>query len=187
MKVESTRLPEVKRIVCRVLRDDRGQFSESWRHTAYAAEGIGPFVQDNVSVSKQGVLRGLHLQHPKGQGKLVSALRGRIFDVAVDVRIGSPTFGQWVGEELSADNGTQLYIPVGFAHGFVTLSDDVVVGYKCTDYYSPADERSVLWNDPQIAIDWPVVEPIVSGKDAAAPTLAATAPALLPVFGATSG
>lgn len=184
MKVESTRLPDVKRIVAAIAKDDRGQFTESWRESSYAAAGIGPFVQDNVSLSRRGVLRGLHLQHPNGQGKLISVLHGCIFDVAVDVRLGSPTFGQWVSEELSSENGTQLYIPPGFAHGFFALSDDVVVGYKCSAYYSAADELSVLWNDPALAIAWPSAAPIISPKDAAARPLAAISRERLPLFGA---
>ncbi len=156
MKVEATRLPEVLRVITQVFADERGQFTETWRSDSYAKLGIGPFVQDNVSVSRRGVLRGLHLQHPLAQAKLVSVLRGVVFDVAVDVRVGSPTFGQWVGEELSDDRGVQLFIPPGFAHGFVTLTDEVVFSYKWSTYYAPADERTVLWNDPAIGIDWPI-------------------------------
>jgi dTDP-4-dehydrorhamnose 3,5-epimerase len=129
---EPLALPDVLLIKPRVLRDDRGHFLETWRASAYETIGIGPFVQDNVSVSRRGVLRGLHLQHPEGQGKLVSVLRGSVFDVAVDVRVGSPTFGRWVGAELSDANGFQLYLPPGFAHGFLTLSDDAVFAYKCS-------------------------------------------------------
>ncbi|MDQ6636129.1 MAG: dTDP-4-dehydrorhamnose 3,5-epimerase, partial [Gemmatimonadota bacterium] len=121
MIVEPLAIPDVLLLKPRVLRDDRGHFLETWRASTYAALGAGPFVQDNVSVSRRGVLRGLHLQHPEGQGKLVNALRGRVFDVAVDVRLGSPTFGKWVGAELSDENGFQIYLPSGFAHGFLTL------------------------------------------------------------------
>ena len=182
MKAEATRLPEVRRVITQVFADERGQFTETWRSDSYAQLCIGPFVQDNVSVSRRGVLRGLHLQHPLAQAKLVSVLRGVVFDVAVDVRVGSPTFGQWVGEELSDDRGVQLFIPPGFAHGFVTLTDEVVFSYKCSTYYAPTDERTVLWNDPAIGIDWPIEKPIVSPKDAAARCLADIPAELLPSF-----
>ena len=182
MKAEATRLPEVRRVITQVFADERGQFTETWRSDSYAQLGIGPFVQDNVSVSRRGVLRGLHLQHPLAQAKLVSVLRGVVFDVAVDVRVGSPTFGQWVGEELSDDRGVQIFIPPGFAHGFVTLTDEAVFSYKCSTYYAPADERTVLWNDPAIGIDWPIEKPIVSPKDAAARCLADIPAELLPSF-----
>jgi dTDP-4-dehydrorhamnose 3,5-epimerase len=170
--VEPLAIPDVLLLKPRVLRDDRGHFLETWRASTYAALGAGPFVQDNVSVSRRGVLRGLHLQHPEGQGKLVNALRGRVFDVAVDVRVGSPTFGKWVGAELSDENGFQLYLPSGFAHGFVTLSDEAVFAYKCTAYYAPQLERTVRWDDPAIAIAWPGGQPSLAPKDASAPTLA---------------
>ena len=169
--VESLAIPAVKLLRLRVFGDERGQFTETWRSEHYAALGIGPFVQDNVSVSRKGVLRGMHLQHPDGQAKLVTALRGRIFDVAVDLRLGSPTFGRWVGAELSDREGTQLYIPAGFAHGFVTLSDEVVFGYKVSSYYAPKSELALRWDDPTVAIEWPIRDPIVAPKDAAAPTL----------------
>ncbi len=117
-----------------------------------------PFVQDNLSRSGQGVLRGLHFQHPHGQSKLVSVLEGEVFDVAVDIRVGSPTFGQWCGEYLSADNKRQLYIPTGFAHGFVVTSDTALFSYKCTDYYHPESERSLRWDDPRIGIEWPIIQ-----------------------------
>lgn len=183
MNVERLELPEVLLIKPRVFRDDRGQFIETWRDSTYSEQGIGPFVQDNVSVSRRGVLRGLHLQEPHGQGKLVSALRGRVFDVAVDLRVGSPTFGRWVGQELSDENGWQLYVPVGFAHGFQALTDDVVFSYKCTDYYAPHAERTVRWNDPGVAVTWPLAaEAIVAPKDAAAPTLAELSKDSLPRY-----
>lgn len=176
-------IPEVLLITPRVLRDERGQFLETWRASAYGEHGMGPFVQDNVSVSSRNVLRGLHFQHPHGQGKLVSALRGRVFDVAVDVRAGSPTFGQWVGAELSDTEGRQLYVPPGFAHGFVTLTDGVVFSYKCTEYYAPHTERAVRWNDPAIGIQWPCANPLVAAKDAAAPLLADLPESQLPGYG----
>ena len=139
-------------------------------------------MQDNVSFSAAGVLRGLHFQNPNGQAKLVSALQGEIFDVAVDVRAGSPHFGRWTGARLSGENGRQLYIPRGFAHGFCVLSDAARVTYKCDAFYDPAVELSIAWNDPKIAIDWPLESPVLSKKDAAAPRLADIDRGRLPVF-----
>jgi dTDP-4-dehydrorhamnose 3,5-epimerase len=176
-------LPEVLLIKPRIFRDARGQFLESWRAAEYGSIGVGPFVQDNVSVSRRGVLRGLHLQHPRQQGKLVNALHGTVFDVAVDVRLGSPTFGRWSGVELSGERGWQLWIPPGFAHGFVALTDDVVFCYKCTDYYAADTERSVRWNDPAIGITWPVDKPLLTAKDGAAPLLAEIPSGALPLYG----
>ncbi len=149
-----------------VFNDPRGYFLETYHAGKYAKGGIaGPFVQDNFSHSVRGTLRGLHYQLKRAQGKLVMALEGRIFDVAVDIRRGSPSFGQWVGVELSGENKRQLYIPPGFAHGFCVLSETADVLYKCTDVYSPAHERGIIWNDPTLAIDWPIAEPLVSQKD----------------------
>jgi dTDP-4-dehydrorhamnose 3,5-epimerase len=128
-------------------------------------------VQDNISFSTGNVLRGLHFQHPHSQGKLVQVLSGEVFDVAVDIRAGSPTFGQWVADNLSSSNHKQIYIPPGFAHGFCVLSDTALFSYKCTDYYSPADEAGIIYNDPDLKIAWPIVSPIVSNKDAAYPCL----------------
>jgi len=182
MTIEELSLPGVLLIKPRIFRDERGHFLETWRASRYEDAGIGPFVQDNVSVSKKDVLRGLHLQHPHAQVKLVSALRGRVFDVAVDVRLGSPTFGRWVGAELSDENGHQLFVPAGFAHGFVTLSDEAVFAYKCTTYYEPAAERSVRWDDPVIAVAWPCVTPRLAPKDAIAPLLADIPREQLPLF-----
>lgn len=157
----------------RLLADERGTFRELWHAERYAALGLdAAFVQDNVSTSRRGVLRGLHVQHPRAQGKLVTVVAGAAFDVAVDVRVGSPTFGRWAGFELTAANAHQLWIPPGFAHGFLVLADDTVFTYKCTDVYSPADEFTVRWDDPAVGIAWPVREPALSPKDAAAPTLA---------------
>jgi dTDP-4-dehydrorhamnose 3,5-epimerase len=174
-------LPEVLLVEPRCFGDARGYFMESYSARRYADAGVpGPFVQDNVSRSGRGVLRGLHLQHPQAQGKLVSVLLGEVFDVAVDVRVGSPSFGRWVGEYLSSANHRQLYVPPGFAHGFVVTSDDALFSYKCTDYYRPDVERSIRWDDPRIGIEWPVREPIVSEKDRAAATLDAVDPAHLP-------
>ena len=153
--------------------DHRGFFSETYSRRKYSELGIDvEFVQDNHSLSREvGTLRGLHFQAPPHvQAKLVRCGRGAIFDVAVDIRRGSPTYGQWEGYELTAENGDQLYIPVGFAHGFVTLEPDSEIVYKCSDYYAPETEGAVLWNDPDIGIDWPTaVEPILSDKDAIAP------------------
>ncbi len=166
----------VKLIRPRRIGDDRGWFSESWNARKFEALGIGaPFVQDNHSLSRPvGVLRGLHFQTPPhGQAKLVRCVRGRIWDVAADVRRGSPTFGRWVGAELSAENGCQLFVPVGFAHGFVTLEADTEVEYKVTDYYAPACDGGLRWDDPQLAIAWPLegAEPTLSAKDARLPLL----------------
>ena len=153
--------------------DHRGFFAETYSRREYSELGIDvEFVQDNHSLSREvGTLRGLHFQSPpRAQAKLVRCGRGAIFDVAVDIRRGSPTYGQWEGYELTAENGEQLYIPVGFAHGFVTLEPDSEIVYKCSDYYAPETEGAVLWNDPDIGIDWPTeVEPILSDKDAVAP------------------
>jgi dTDP-4-dehydrorhamnose 3,5-epimerase len=158
--------------------DARGWFTEVYSEPAFAALGIDcHFVQDNHSLSAPAfTLRGLHFQlPPRGQDKLVRCVRGRIFDVAVDVRIGSPTFGRWVGAELSADNGRQLFIPVGFAHGFLTLETDCEVTYKCSDTYAPDQDGGIRWNDPAIGIDWPIPNgktPALSAKDIVQPLLA---------------
>lgn len=176
-------LPEVLLVVPPRFADDRGYLFEAYDRDRYASHGIVErFVQDNVSFSRRGVLRGLHLQHPTDQAKLVSALMGTIWDVAVDVRPGSPTFGRWVAETLSAENGHQLFIPVGFAHGFCVLSDTALVTYKMSAPYDPAAALGIAWNDPDLAIAWPVAEPILSPKDAAAPCLGAIPPERLPPF-----
>ena len=170
MNLLSTSIPGVALIEPRVYGDDRGFFFESFNARVFQEiTGItGPFVQDNHSRSLRNVLRGLHYQIEKPQGKLVRAIAGRIFDVAVDIRRGSPHFGQWVGHELSAENKRQLWIPVGFAHGFVVLSDYAEVAYKTTEYYSPQNERCILWNDADLAIDWGLTEPpILSARDQA--------------------
>ena len=171
MKVTATRIPEVYVIEPRVFQDHRGFFFESFNRQAFqaATHTDVEFVQDNHSASQQGVLRGLHYQVIQPQGKLVRAAVGSIFDVAVDIRKGSPTFGQWVGETLSADNQRQLWVPAGFAHGFLALSERAEVLYKTTDYYSPQGERTILWNDPAIGIVWPemAIDPILSEKDLA--------------------
>ena len=170
MQVIATDLPEVMIIEPKVFGDARGFFFESFNARAFAeATGVDlPFVQDNHSRSAQGVLRGLHYQIQQAQGKLVRVVRGSVFDVAVDVRRSSPNFGRWVGVELSEDNHRQLWVPPGFAHGFLVLSASADFLYKTTDYYAPEHERCVLWNDPAIGIDWPLPgEPLLSGKDQA--------------------
>jgi dTDP-4-dehydrorhamnose 3,5-epimerase len=175
-------IPEVELIVPGRFADARGYFQELWVDGRKA--GQKTFVQDNLSYSKQHVLRGLHLQNPNGQAKLVMAISGTIWDVAVDVRVGSPTFGKWVAAELSEENGHQLYVPRGFAHGFVVLSDSARVLYKCDAAYSPRDEISVRFDDPALGISWPSASPILAPRDRDAPTLAECADAgRLPRFG----
>lgn len=166
MKVTETNLPGVLIIEPRVFQDARGFFLETFSAGRYEAAGIpGPFLQDNHSRSLKGTVRGLHLQASKPQGKLMRAVSGSMLDVAIDVRLGSPNFGKWTSALLSGDNFKQLYVPPGFAHGFAVLSDVVDVEYKCTDYYDPQDELTVLWNDPAIGVDWPVKEPTLSMRD----------------------
>lgn len=167
MKIIDTLIPDVKILEPNVFGDDRGFFMETFRDTWFK-ENIADvnFVQDNHSKSKQGILRGLHFQTENTQGKLVRVTSGEVFDVAVDIRKGSPTFGQWVGEYLSAENKRQLWVPAGFAHGFYVTSESAEFVYKCTDYYHPASEVSLAWNDKDIAIDWPIKgTPLLSGKD----------------------
>jgi dTDP-4-dehydrorhamnose 3,5-epimerase len=173
MNVIQTKIPEVLIIEPKVFGDQRGFFFEAFKADHYASLGMsGPFVQDNMSRSARGVLRGLHLQNPKSQGKLVSVLRGRVLDVAVDVRRGSPTFGEHIAVELSEDNRRQFWVPRGFAHGFVVLSEIADFFYKCDEFYSPSDEIAVRWNDPAIGIAWGIDSPLLSPRDAAAPLLA---------------
>ncbi len=172
--VTETSLPGVIVVEPRVFDDDRGFFMESFNARDFTDAGLPvDFVQDNHSRSTRGVLRGLHYQYPLWQGKLVRALVGEIFDVAVDIRRSSPHFGQWFGLTLSAQNHKQLYVPAGFAHGFCVLSEVSEMAYKCTTLYQPSDDAAVLWNDPDIDIDWPISNPILSPKDSAAPRLAA--------------
>jgi dTDP-4-dehydrorhamnose 3,5-epimerase len=169
----ATSLPGVLIIERAVYQDPRGYFFETWRADRYADAGLPErFVQANVSRSAHGTLRGLHLQHPFGQAKLVQVLDGEVFDVAVDIRRGSPTFGQWVGQSLSADNHLQMYIPEGFAHGFCVVSESALVTYQCTDFYHPETEFGIAWNDPVVGIAWPVDAPRLSSKDAVLPVLA---------------
>jgi len=168
-----TELPDVIVIEPLVHRDGRGFFLETYHAERYRANGLtASFVQDNHSRSVAGTLRGLHLQVRRPQGKLVRAIEGEVFDVAVDVRRGSPSYGRWVGVHLSADSFRQVYVPPGFAHGFCVLSETAQFEYKCTDFYDPADEIGIAWNDPAIAIDWPVRDPILSARDQAHRTLA---------------
>jgi dTDP-4-dehydrorhamnose 3,5-epimerase len=174
VKVTPTELPGVLVVEPQVFGDARGWFFESFHAARYAAHGIGgPFVQDNASRSARGILRGLHLQHPHAQGKLVSVADGAVLDVAVDVRVGSPSFGRWVAVELDAESKRQLWIPPGFAHGFYVLSEFALFTYKCTDYYTPEAEIAIAWDDPAIGIRWPTATPVLSPRDAAAPRLEA--------------
>jgi dTDP-4-dehydrorhamnose 3,5-epimerase len=178
-----TALPGVMIIEPKVFGDDRGYFMETYNKARYAEIGLDEnFVQDNLSVSNKGVLRGLHCQNPNSQGKLVQVLRGSVFDVAVDVRRGSPHFGQYVGVELSAANKRQFYVPPGFAHGFCVTEDNTMFVYKCTDLYAPQSEFSLLWSDPEIGIEWPLAGPNLSEKDSKAPTLSSIDPEKLPIF-----
>ena len=167
MKVTPSSLPEVLLVEPKVHQDARGYFLETYHQARYADSGIrDAFVQDNVSFSSRGVLRGLHYQKPGGQGKLVSVLMGEIFDVAVEIRKGSPRFGKWFGARLTGENHHQLWVPDGFAHGFVVLSEKALVTYKCTALYSPQTEHCVLWDDPDIGIEWPLKKEVeLSGKD----------------------
>jgi dTDP-4-dehydrorhamnose 3,5-epimerase len=166
-------LPDLVLFEPSVFHDARGRFAELHNAERYRLAGLhATFVQDNVSYSHRHVLRGMHFQHPHGQGKLVSVLHGEIFDVAVDVRMGSPTFGRWAGITLSAEHLRQLWIPSGFAHGFVVTGDHATVMYKATEAYLPAAERTVRWNDPALGIRWPVESPALAPRDASAPALA---------------
>ena len=173
MRFVPTELPGVIVVEPDLHRDSRGYFLETYHAQKYQSGGIdGPFVQDNHSRSMAGTLRGLHLQLRRPQGKLIRAVEGEIYDVAVDVRRGSPTFGRWVGVTLSADNFKQCYVPPGFAHGFAVVSPIAQVEYKCTDLYDPADELGIAWNDPALAIPWPVARPFLSERDRRHPLLA---------------
>jgi len=166
MKISETALEDVKIIDPAVFGDARGYFMESYHRQRYVDAGIETiFVQDNLSFSVQGTLRGLHYQLPHAQAKLIQVLQGEVFDVAVDIRRGSPTFGQWTGVVLSSENQRQLFIPGGFAHGFCLLSKTALFTYKCSDYYHPECEGGILWCDPGIGIDWPIDRPLLSEKD----------------------
>jgi len=170
MKIIDTKIPDVKIIEPAVFGDERGFFMETWSQAKFEELVTGKptfFVQDNHSKSKKGILRGLHYQTENTQGKLVRVVSGEVFDVAVDIRKNSPTFGQWVGVTLSAENKRQLWVPEGFAHGFFVTSKEAEFVYKCTDYYNPQAEQSILWNDPKIGIEWPIKDevPLLSEKD----------------------
>ena len=175
MQIEQTPLPDVQIVTPRRFGDARGWFSETWNAARMAEAGLDlPWVQDNHSLSAaKGTLRGLHFQSPpRAQDKLVRCTAGAILDVAVDIRTGSPNYGRWVGVKLSAENGRQLFVPKGFLHGFLTLTDGAEVQYKCTDIYSPDHDGAVRWDDPALGIDWGIATPILSDKDARAPLLA---------------
>ncbi len=183
MNIIETGLQGVVLVEPRIFRDARGYFLESWSLARYNAAGIpAAFVQDNLSHSALGVLRGLHLQWPTAQAKLIAVQVGSIFDVAVDVRVGSPTFGQWAGAELTGDDHRQLYIPEGFAHGFVVTSGPAVVAYKVNAPYTPADELTVAWDDPDLAVAWPVAAPLLSSKDREGRRLRDIPPEQLPKY-----
>jgi len=183
VKIIETSLPGVFFVEPDVYRDSRGSFMESYHEKKYSEKGIAEiFVQDNYSHSKRGTLRGLHYQLRHPQGKLVFVITGEIFDVAVDIRRGSPTYGKWVGSLLSEENKRQIFVPTGFAHGFCVLSETVDVIYKCTDFYESADEYGILWADPSVGINWPINNPILSEKDRSYPRLSEVAEDLLPTY-----
>ncbi len=172
MEIESTRIDGVWVVIPRVFTDPRGYFMETFQRERFEAAGLrGDFVQDNLSFSTRNTLRGLHFQNPKAQAKLVQVIQGEIFDVAVDIRPQSATFGKWFGHRLSDTNNRQLYIAAGLAHGFCVLSETAHVAYKCTDYYAPEHEGGILWSDPDIGINWPVDKPLLSEKDQNYPRL----------------
>ena len=173
MKITETKLAGVLIIEPKVFGDSRGFFKETFQAERYREAGIEyTFVQDNYSRSQKGVLRGVHFQITKPQGKLVSCPKGAVFDVAVDIDPESTTYSQYVGVELTEENHKQLWVPPGYAHGFCVLSETADFQYKCTDYYDPSDEGGVIWNDPDLAIEWPIADPLLSSKDALLPTLA---------------
>jgi dTDP-4-dehydrorhamnose 3,5-epimerase len=167
MNVIRCELPGLLILEPKVFGDARGFFMETWNQRRYSECGVeAPFVQDNISVSRQGALRGLHFQNPSPQGKLVSVWEGEVFDVAVDLRRSSPTFGKWHGLNLSSENKRQFFVPPGFAHGFLVLSPTAMFHYKCTDFYAPAQEMTIRWDDPDLAIRWPMAQPTLSERDA---------------------
>ncbi len=183
MNVDVTAIPEVLHITPKRFGDARGFFAETFQAERYVQAGITlPFVQDNVSRSTRGVLRGLHLQNPTQQGKLVSVLDGEVYDVAVDVRVGSPTFGRHVGVMLSSERLDQLWVPPGFAHGFQVVSETALFVYKCTDTYAPPHELGIRFDDPALGIAWPIAAPSLSDRDRAHPTLAEIDPSRLPAY-----
>ncbi|MHB1650899.1 MAG: dTDP-4-dehydrorhamnose 3,5-epimerase [Desulfitobacteriaceae bacterium] len=183
MKIKATGLSGVLIIEPQVFGDSRGFFLETWNQARYADNGLpANFVQDNLSFSQRGVLRGLHFQNPHTQGKLVYVLQGEVFDVAVDIRVGSRTFGEWVGVTLSSENKRQFYIPEGFAHGFCVTSETALFSYKCTELYHPQSEYGVSWNDPDLGIRWPVDAPVLSEKDQKYPRLKDIGAGILPTY-----
>ena len=183
MRVTPLDLPEVLLIEPKVFGDHRGYFLETWQAERYRNAGMTlPFVQDNLSLSRRGILRGLHFQNPHAQGKLVSVLRGQVFDVAVDIRVGSPRFGKSIGVLLSEDDKRQLFVPPGFAHGFLVTSDEAVFCYKCTDLYHPETEATLLWNDPSLGIAWPNGDVTLSEKDSKGQLLQDIPKSRLPLF-----
>lgn len=183
MKVIETDLPGVLIIEPRVFKDDRGSFLETFQKQSYEEAGIATdFVQDNLSYSTKNTLRGLHFQNPKGQAKLVQVIQGAVYDVAVDIRVGSPTFGRWVGVELSEQNHRQMYISQGFAHGFVVLSEKAIFSYKCSNFYSPEDEGGIIFSDAGINVDWPGGDFVLSPKDKTYPCLSDIDPQSLPKY-----
>jgi dTDP-4-dehydrorhamnose 3,5-epimerase len=187
MRLVPTDLPGIVVIEPKVFGDDRGYFVETWQHARYRDAGLpASFVQDNLSLSTRGVLRGLHFQNPKSQGKLVTVLQGEVYDVAVDIRVGSPTFGRWVGVVLSGESKRQIYIPPGFAHGFCVTSETALFTYKCTDLYAPEAEHGVSWNDPDLDIRWPIEQPTLSSKDSGYQRLRDLDRSILPTYSAGS-
>ncbi len=183
MKIEPAPLPGVLIVTPDVHQDDRGRFLETYQEDRYRDRGLDTrFVQDNLSTSRKGTLRGLHYQHPRAQTKLIQAVRGEVFDVCVDIRPGSPDLGRWFGLVLSADTATQLFIPEGFAHGFCALTDEAMVLYKCSDVYQPDFDAGILWSDPDLGIDWPIAEPLLSPKDRHLPRLKDVPPDRRPPF-----
>lgn len=184
MKIIETKLPGVFVLEPKVFTDDRGYFLETWNSKRYEQAGIpGPFVQDNISFSKKGILRGLHFQYPQSQGKLIQVLSGEVLDVVVDISVDSPTYGEWFDEVLSESNHRQMYVPPGFAHGYCVMSEMALFSYKCTDFYNPETEHGIIWNDPDIGIKWPIDQPSLSPKDEAYPRLKDLRPENLPQFG----
>ena len=184
MDIFETKIPGVVVITPKVFGDDRGFFLETYNEQHYRDAGIAEtFVQDNLSFSRKGILRGLHYQKPMSQGKLVQVLEGEVYDVAVDIRFGSPTFGQWEAVTLSAENKKQFFVPPGFAHGFVVTSEVALFSYKCTDFYNPSGEYSIAWNDPELNIPWPVDNPQLSEKDLKGRLLKDMTEAELPAYG----
>jgi dTDP-4-dehydrorhamnose 3,5-epimerase len=171
MNVTRCEIPDLLLIEPRVFTDERGYFMEAWTAAGHGQLGLPEFVQDNRTASKQGVIRGLHLQHPFDQAKLVSVWQGEVLDVVVDVRLGSPTFGRWVSTVLSEHNHLQLFIPAGFAHGFCVISASALLAYKCSDVYRVGAELGIRYDDPDLAIDWPVAQPLLSEKDRSLPRL----------------